>query len=667
MATTKMLLGVLALLGGAAAQIPDFKYQGTVSFPKKMGADIAASLFVDETGAFRFISSLASYAQYDDGTSFTRTFTGNDFGHLSDKWGTAETSMVDYNSYWDKPGSMCYRLDERATNPMPTLYQDDHCDVVGVWIDPATKEWWGAINDEYQFDPWNLAANVTRNARIKTGRHNNRILLTRSADQGVTWEIVDQIVTDIYQPQQTITPELFPNKTYSWGLSGVRLYPDFASGHNYLLYNHQFRTKVGDRTLLQYFSLARAPMASGQPKDSWKKWYGGKWEEPGIGGRDGFVGEPLGFNVAYDPKTDYLAFEGKGADGADVVFQNEIFTAANGFAFRAPNGTEFRVKTSAKPHAITRDGAPVAKVEYVDPSLNRTITATIGVTGDMVFNSTDADGANYGWVPTKGLNVFKAADGRVYVPPKPLQQAGFSYHAPSGQYLANGYELPVSATRDLGDPLAWRPVGRQTVDMLKNAAYLSVLDTGSLTNQFVTGRTLSLISDLRSTEDRYTAPAGNAYLPDFFPPDAAGQPLTEARYDVAIGGTPLGTYALEWVKDTYNGAHTGFFRLKGAGGYLTTTGSPAEQRRWGAPLVAGQKSPDFSPQGNNGHGSPYGPDVWFLMPFTGERTSLDDTAGYKLAHRVSNNVATNGQKGAELQYNQRATNDATKVTFTLVK
>lgn len=55
------------------------------------------------------------------------------------------------------------------------------------------------------------------------------------------------------------------------------------------------------------------------------------------------------------------------------------------------------------------------------------------------------------------------------------------------------------------------------------------------------------------------------------------------------------------------------------------------------------------------------------MPFTGERTSLDDTAGYKLAHRVSNNVATNGQNGAELQYNQRATNDATKVTFTLVK
>lgn len=669
--STRKLLAVLAVLGAGAAgtQIPEFTFQGTTKFPSKMQADIAASLFVDEDGKFRFISSLASYAQYDDGTSFTRTFTGDDFGHLSDKWGTAETSMVDYNSYWDKPGSFCYQLDKRAVNPMPTLYQDDHCDVIGVWIDPATKEWWGGINDEYQFDPWNLNPGVTTNARIKTGRHNNRLLLTRSRDQGKTWEIIDQIITDIYQPQQTITPELFPNQTYSWGLSGIRFYPDHATGYNYLLYNHQFRTKVGDRTLLQYFAMARAPMASGQAKDSWKKWYGGKWEEPGIGGRDGFVGEPLGLNVAYDPKTDYLAFEGTGADGSAVVFQNEMFKAADGFAFRDAAGTEYRVKTASKPHAITRasDGTTVARVEYVEPALNRTISASIGVAGEMVFNATDADGAAYGFVPTKALNVFKSAQGRVYVPPRPLQQAGFSYHAPSGQYLANGYEIPISATRDLGDPASWRPVGRHTDVVLAHAAYTSVLDTGSLTNQFVTGRTLSVVSDLRATEDRCSSPAPNAFLPDFFPPDADGAPLAEARYAVAVGGTPLGTFALEWVRDPYNAGHTGFFRLRGDAGYLKTDGAVAAQRRWGAPLVAGAKGPEFDPKGNNGHGSPYGSDVWFLMPFTGERTSLDDTQGYKLAHRASNNVATNGAQGPELQPNQRSTNDATKVSFKLVK
>lgn len=666
MRTTQKLL-VLALLGGVFAEIPAFTFQGTTSFPKKMGADIAASLFVDETGTFRFISSVASYAQTDDGTSYTRTFTGNDFGHLADKWGTAETSMVDYNSYWNKPGSMCYRLDERSENPMPSLYQDDHCDVIGVWIDPATKEWWGAINDEYQFDPWNLSPGVTQNQRIKTGRHNNRILLAKSGDQGKTWAITDQILTDPYQPQQTITPELFPNATYSWGLSGVRFYPDHISGYIYLLYNHQFRTKVGDRTLLQYFALARAPMASGLPKDGWKKWYGGNWEEPGVGGRDGYAGEPLGFNVAYDPKTDYLAFEGKGVDGSNVAYRNEIFTTANGFAFRDLDGAEYRVKTSAKPHAITRNGSPVDKVTYLDPVVNRTILAHIGVTGEVVFNATDADGASYAWIPTKGLNVFKAANGRVYVPPKPLQQAGFSYHVPSGQYLANGYELPISATRDLGDPASWRPVGKQTEHMLPHAAYLSVLDTGSLTNQFVTGRTLSLISDIRVTEDRYTGPANNAYLPDFYPPDASGAPLREATYDLSIGAKALGRFSLEWAKDSYNAAYTGFFRLKGEKGYLRTNGSVAEQRKWGAPLVSGAKGPDFDAKGNGGHGSPYGSDVWFLIPFTGQRTSLDDTQGFKLAHRASHNVATNGANGAELRPNQKSTNEATEVMFTLVK
>ncbi|EJT52644.1 hypothetical protein A1Q2_05658 [Trichosporon asahii var. asahii CBS 8904] len=663
MKTTQAML-LLAFLGATAAEIPTFTFQGTTTFPRKMGADIAASQFVDETGTYRFISSVASYAQYDDGTSYTRTFTGNNFGHLSDKWGTDETSMVDYNSYWDKPGSMCYRLDEREVNPMPSLYQDDHCDVIGVWIDPATKEWYGGVNDEYQFDPWNHGE-VTQNARIKTGRHNNRLLLARSGDQGKTWAVVDQIVTDPYQPNQTITPELFPNATYSWGLSGVRFYPDYISGYAYLLYNHQFRTKNGDKTLLGYFSMARTEMASGLT--GWKKWYGGKWEEPGVGGRDGFIGEPLGFNVVYDPKTDYLAFEGKGADGSDVVYQNEIFTAASGFKFRDLDGTEYHVSTASKPHSITRDGSQVDKVTYLDPVVNRTILATIGVTGEMVFNATDADGASIGWVPTKGLNIFKSPEWRVYVPPKPLNQAGFTYHVPSSQYLANGYELPISATHDLGDPSSWRPVGKQTEDMLAHASYLSVLDTGSLTNQFVTGRTLSLISDLRVTEDRYTAPADNAYLPDFYPPDAEGKPLTEATYNVSIGDKALGRFTLEWVKDTYNGAYTGFFRLKGEKGYLKTDGSVADTRKWGAPLVTGAKGPDFDPKGNGGHGSPYGSDVWFLIPFTGERTSLDDTQGYKLAHRASHNVATNGASGAELQSNQRATNEATKVSFALVK
>lgn len=662
------LVAILAFLGaGAVAEIPEFKFQGTKIFPPKLAADIAASQFVDQDGVYHFISSVASYNPTDDGSSFTRTFTGDNFAHLTDKWGTSETSLIEYNSYWNKPGSFCYQLDKRPVNPMPTLYQDDHCDVIGVWIDPATKTWWGAINDEYQFDPWNLrpkTANTTSD-RIHTGLHNNRLLLSKSNDKGKTWEIVHQIVTDEFQPQQTITPELFPNKTYSWGLSGVRWYPDHVSGYIYLLYNHQFRNKFGgDQTLLQYFALTRASMASDLSKqESWKKWYGGKWEEPGIGGRDGYVGEPLGFNVKYDPKTDYLAFEGKGADGKDIVYKSEPFDLAAGFKFKDLT-QEYLVGTAKEPHNITNAaGQVVSKVEWVDPSTGRKVSASIGPSRVAVFNATDSDGASYGWVPSKGRNVFKSAAGLVYVPPKPLQEAGFSYHVPSGQYIANGYELPVSATKDLGDPLSWRPIGKQTADMLGHAAYMSVLDTGSMTNQFITGRTLSLISDLRYSEDRYTAPA-STYSPDFYNRDAAGAPLTEASYAITIGGKDIGTYALEWVRDTYSGGHTGFFRLKGAKGYLRTLGSVADQRKWGAAVVGGDKLPDFDPAGNNGRGAPYGSDNWFILPYT-SGTSLTTVAGHKLVQRVSHNVVGNGANGPELRPNERKTDQDTAVVFKL--
>lgn len=205
------MLNTIPVVAVPGELFPSYPLQTTWNFSRKLTADIAGSAFMGVDGRFHWITSVANYGSTDDGGSYTRTFTDDDFGALTHNYPAVEN--VTYDSYWNKPGTFCYQLDKRANNPMPSLYQDDHCDVIGIWTDPATKTWYGVVNDEYQFNPW--VAEQSQNDRIKTGRHNNRVMLASSADEGKTWELIDQICTDEFQPQQTITAELFPNQTYS--------------------------------------------------------------------------------------------------------------------------------------------------------------------------------------------------------------------------------------------------------------------------------------------------------------------------------------------------------------------------------------------------------------------------------------------------------------------
>lgn len=525
---------------------------------------------------------------------------------------------------------------------MPSLYQDDHCDVVGVWVDPATQTWYGVINDEYQFEPWVLTG-LTQNQRIATGRHNNRVLLASSSDHGNTWQVIDQIITDHFQPQQTISQAVFPNSTYSWGLSGTRFYVDYATGYAYVYYDQQIRNKVGDATLVKIQCLARAPLATGLK--GWTKYANGRWDQPGIGGVDGLTFEPLGFNFRYDPATDLLAFEGTGKDGSQVSYRSTPFAPGANFTFSDDKGAVYIAATKAGSVAIVRlsDSTVVPSVVYSDPALGRTISVSI-VNKVIQVNSTDSYGALTTFVPSSGHTVFKdQTTNRLYVP-RPVSEPAFTYNVASGKYLATGYDNYAYQNTDMGSPNAWVPVGIQPATVATKAGYVSQLDVGSLAQQNYRSRTYAVFSDLYLSFDVVSMTPHSAsqtsYAAQVVYNDAAGQPLTTTKtYSIKIGGAVLpSTWIVEPLMDTYQTAYpTGFFRLQQNGLYLQAAGSTVQgQRAWGAVTSTTGKQPDYDPTGNAGWGSPGGSDIWFLYPIaSSSSTDLTQATGYKLVNRNS--------------------------------
>ena len=677
----------------AAESFPTYRLINSSDFSDSLGADIAASSFVGVEGKFHFVTSVASYAQSDDGSSCTMTFTGDDFGQLVSTF-SSSTSVNDYDSYWNKTGSYCYQLDKRAINPMPSLYEDDHCDVVGIWIDPVTHAWIGIVNDEYQFNPWG-PANETQNARISTGKHNNRIMLATSSDEGSTWSIDNQICTDYFQPNQTITAALFPNSTYSWGLSGARFYVDYIHGYAYALYNRQVRNKSGDATLLQAFTMARAPLANGLAPSTWRKYFNGRWDQPGIGGVDGIVGESLGLQLNYVPEDDYIAYEGTGADGSPVSYRSTPFPSEGSFTFADGSGVTYVAYTANKTIERQDNGQTVSLVSYLDPALGRTITVGQG-SSNIVVNSTDKYGVLVSFSPTTAHHVFKdSLTNRLYVQPNTLQETAFTYNVYSGRYRATGYDNYIYENDDLGKPNNWVPVGHQPAEVAQHAAYQSVLDTGSLTNQNVGSMTYAIISDLYTTMDTITQTPHSSSQTSYSvyrpPHDADGNSIaSNLRYSISVGGIPLdfgsgSNWYLEPVMDAYNAEYnTGFYRLRSSANvneYLQVPGSsPALSRQLGATVALGPAQPLYDAGGNDGYGSPGGSDQWYLLPYgsninqpidpsssqavvdNAQNTSLLDAAGYKLVNRNSALVLGVHSGKFVLTFNSFAQNRAVALT-----
>ncbi|MGG1517847.1 discoidin domain-containing protein [Paenibacillus oryzisoli] len=648
----------------AAEKFPTYVQNGPVPNLSAGTADIAASAFVDKDGDFHWMYSLANYEQADNGGSWIKYNTNTDLGKLNTNWGTTTV----YNSYWNRSGTINYKIDQ--TYGIPTPYQDDHNDGIGVWIDPDTGYWYALTNDEYQFSPF-ATNNPTTNQRIATGVHNNRVLATYSTDKGATWQLIGQVATSPWNDSnEAATSTNFPGTTWSYGVAGTRFFVDNVNGYFYVLYNNHINWKPGYSNILTYFSLARSPISAKMAEGSWDVWYNGTWTRSALKGYAGWIGSPMGagsdhnLTVNYTPSTDSLTLTGTGMDGSSLNIGFLKVPSSGDFTFKDVAGNTYTANT-VNGTIKNAGGTSLPSVTYSDPALDATMTVSIQSSQVVISQENNATGYLTTVKPSAGSPIFKEnTTGRLFLPVNTQYENAFSYNAYSGKYRSVGYDGYMYETDDLGKPDTFKVVGKLPATV---GSYLSQIDTGSLTNQQVSGYSFRTISDLSGVQKNYSAAtpsAGQTYYSAYnAPKDQNGTAIAPGTaYTISIGGNALkdGT-ASQWqfvpVPDEFDPTkNSGFYRLQNVatGKFLKVSGSTASATRaMGASVTTGAADSGADPTGNAGNGSAVGSDQWYLLPIgaatpayltpssssttiaAATNTSLNGLSSYRLVNRTS--------------------------------
>lgn len=150
---------------------------------------------------------------------------------------------------------------------------NNFCTLTGLWVDPDTADY-GLVHEEH----------------FGTYPRMDAIEYARSQDHGKTWTILAPIITSpfpYYGVTSTLTgvdktdPSL--KGSYYYGDGDPRLVVDTRSGYFYMFYSARIQPGFSDHI---WEFVARAPIKDKMRPDSWKKWYNGKWEEPGVGGKE---------------------------------------------------------------------------------------------------------------------------------------------------------------------------------------------------------------------------------------------------------------------------------------------------------------------------------------------------------------------------------------------
>ncbi|MCX5136588.1 RICIN domain-containing protein [Streptomyces sp. NBC_00340] len=297
------------LLGGfttrpASAEAPTF----TVSVGAK-GAwthpdDSPAATYIDKDGSFHYQSAHALYGA-DDPREWT-FYSGANFdaatrdAALSDAVNPADPRDRNDDTTWRCNNSPTGR--ESTYAPDTSSYaQKNYCDLMGVWVDPDSGDWYGLVHNEFTPSPFG------------DGLHYDAIDYTVSKDQGRTWHFKSHVLTSPYSTSRG-DDAAFPHETYDYGDGDPRLFLDTASGYFYVYYNSRAIPKggvPGGWTDGSRAHVARAPMSAKMAPGSWKKWYDGAWSQPGLGGLESNMEpvdaeHPTGYTAVghdYDPRN----------------------------------------------------------------------------------------------------------------------------------------------------------------------------------------------------------------------------------------------------------------------------------------------------------------------------------------------------------------------------
>lgn len=278
-------LGLAATGVGALSAAPAAAAPSSATYTVTVGAtgsfanpdDTPADPFIDKDGTFYYQSSHSLYGATDSRS--WQFYTGSDFPSA-----TADSALdnaVDPSNPQDSNADTTWRCDNSPTGltataaPKGSGYaQPNYCDLLGVWVDPDTGDWYGLVHNEFTPEPFG------------DGMHYDAIDYARSTDEGKTWTIEGHAITSPYSTKRGDTTA-FPNQTYDYGDGDPRLYVDYASGYFYVYYGSRIIPKGGVAGSSDGLAhVARAPISGKMATGTWQKWYDGSWSQPGVGGRE---------------------------------------------------------------------------------------------------------------------------------------------------------------------------------------------------------------------------------------------------------------------------------------------------------------------------------------------------------------------------------------------
>ncbi|WP_052441304.1 RICIN domain-containing protein [Streptacidiphilus anmyonensis] len=144
--------------------------------------DTPAYPYIDSDGTFYFQSSHSLYGG-SQGRSW-QFWTGTDMdtkvskAAISSAADNADTTVRCNNS----PTGL-EATNDPAGSQTSGYAERNYCDLIGVWVDPDSGTWYGAVHDEFTPSPFH------------DGLHYDSIDYEQSSDHGATWTITSHIIT----------------------------------------------------------------------------------------------------------------------------------------------------------------------------------------------------------------------------------------------------------------------------------------------------------------------------------------------------------------------------------------------------------------------------------------------------------------------------------------
>jgi len=145
----------------------------------------------------------------------------------------------------------------------------------GMWYDKTTRKLYAPMHCEY----------------IEEGGGNHRqISLASSTDKGLTWKFEGMIVTRDVLGGRSLKQSEYSGIHWDGGAGDFFIYADEPGGYIYLYAGTYIQPKRGTywQEFIRHYVARCAIKDIGNPS-AWKKFYNGKWNEPGLGGKASYV------------------------------------------------------------------------------------------------------------------------------------------------------------------------------------------------------------------------------------------------------------------------------------------------------------------------------------------------------------------------------------------